>query len=293
MSWRKNNIGDRRKSCEVFAHTKQGKHFIQDLFNLLASCVSIHSLPLLLGHTFEQWYLEQHAAMAAHWKVPLSIESHLFNWLDDLDCSLPLPATELLLSSFSLSFSFPQVSYLSPVLLAFCLQPPVHSSEKWLMGVHWVQCVCVRAEPVHAHVAVSVCLTVSVCVCPSVCTAMSLGCVIEMEMSQSATAVVCHLTLHSLHCSSSSKLTLSVCDSVFACLYPCVSVCSCWQYLALQFRFSGPEEAVWKCNQLVIKIISLTFTQSHMHPHSVSSWFPWLCVVTYSSLGQLWHNKDM
>lgn len=96
--------------------------------------------------------------------------------------------------------------------------------------------VCVCAQSPCARVWL--CVSLGVCLC--VCTAMSLGCVIEMEMSQSATAVVCHLTLHSLHCSSSPKLTLSVCDSVFACasvsMYLCewVSVCvgadNTWPY---------------------------------------------------------------
>lgn len=106
-----------------------------------------------------------------------------------------------------------------PVLLTFCLQPPLHSSEKWLMGVHWVGgCACVSAR--------RACACRCRLVCQSVCTAMSLGCVIEMEMSQSATAVVCLLTLHSLHSSSSPKFTLSVCDAVFACV-ACVFLCLC------------------------------------------------------------------
>lgn len=91
----------------------------------------------------------------------------------------------------------------------------VQSLEKWLMGVQWVQCVCVclcagvfwcvRVK-VHIFMFLKVCARVCVCMCPSVCTAMSLGCVIEMEMSQSATAMVCHPALHSLQNSSSPKL---------------------------------------------------------------------------------------
>lgn len=46
-------------------------------------------------------------------KVPLSIESHLLNWRDNSDRSLPPPATELLsVFSSSPSFSFTRVSYL-------------------------------------------------------------------------------------------------------------------------------------------------------------------------------------
>ena len=140
-----------------------------------------------------------------------------------------------------------------------------------------------------------VCLSLGerVCVHPSTRTAMSLGCVIEMEMSQSATAVVFHLTLHSLHCSSAAKLTHSVCDSVCMAECLCVYVCVRWHYLAPQFLTWGPGETVWKCNQLVITIISVSLINTQMRPGSVSSWFPWLCVVTQSSLGQLWDNKDM
>lgn len=72
-----------------------------DYSSLLTSCVCNHSPTFLWDSTFEQWYLEQRVATAAFSKASLSIESHLFNWLDDSDCSLPLPATELFLSSFS------------------------------------------------------------------------------------------------------------------------------------------------------------------------------------------------
>lgn len=132
--------------------------------------------------------------------------------------TLTLPATELLLSSSAFLF---RSGYLSlPVLLAFCLQLPMHSSEKCLTRAH-KPTAC--AGPVCVCVYVFVCMFVSLRVWmrPSVCTAMSLGCVIEMEMSQSATAVVCHLTLNSLHCSSSPKLAL------FVTLHVQVSLCVC------------------------------------------------------------------
>lgn len=168
--------------------------------------------------------------------------------------SLPLPATELLLFS---SFFFPFHSgYLSlPVLLALCLQPPMCSLEKWLMGLHGVQCV--SAGPGCAYAVVCVLVSVSKCVCPSVCTEMSLGCVIEMEMSQSAAAVVCHLSLHSLHCPSSAKLTPSVWHSAV------------WRSVLAKLGPSiithGPEEVVWKCNQAVITIMSLHRTDTCAH----------------------------
>lgn len=76
---------------------------------------SVLVITLRLSYTFEQWYLEQYTT-AAHWTVPLTIQSYLFNWLDDSDCSLPLPASELLLSSFSLCLSF-------SLRLAICPSP--------------------------------------------------------------------------------------------------------------------------------------------------------------------------
>lgn len=103
------------------------------------------------------------------------------------------------------------------------------------MGVHWVQCVRGRGA----------CTCRCRFVCRRVCTAMSLGCVIEMEMSQSATAVVCLLTLHSLHSSSSPTFTLFF-NSVCMCVSLSICVCGCvyWQCLALQFQPQGPEELV-------------------------------------------------
>lgn len=70
---------------------------------------------------------------------------------------LPLPAAELLLFNSAL-FLF-HSGYLSlPVLPALCLQPLMCSLEKWLMGLHGVQCVSTGPECAYAVVCVYICL---------------------------------------------------------------------------------------------------------------------------------------
>lgn len=71
---KKNNTGDKTVTEEwEFSRASfripSRQNITYKIFNPLISCVSNHSPPLLLGHNFEQWYLEQCAAMAAHWKV--------------------------------------------------------------------------------------------------------------------------------------------------------------------------------------------------------------------------------
>lgn len=100
--------------------------------------------------------------------------------------------------------------------------------------------------------------------------------------------------LFQIHC-----LFATLCLYVWVSFSVCGCVFLCWQHWALQFQPWGPEVVVWKSNHLVIKITSLSQTQlltnthTYMHPHSVSTSFPWLCFVTHSSVGQLWCNKDM
>lgn len=165
-----------------------------------------------------------------------STPSEFHNWLGAWDSSLP--ASELLLFH---PMPFSQVIYL---FLCVCSHHCVARRSGW-----W-DC----ARPRRAHAVVCMFDSLWVTVCPSVCTATALGCVIEMEMSQSMAAVVFHLALRSLRCSISAKLPM------FVTVWKRV----CWKCLAPPFLTQGPEEMVWKCNQLVITIISsyLTNTQA-------------------------------
>lgn len=79
---------------------------------------------------------------------------------------------------------------------------------------------------------------------------MSLDCVIEMEMSQSATVVLCHLTLHSLQCSPALPISLSLfvtrCAQVPLCIRVSVRVCAdnTWPFSFSPAGLSGRCENV-------------------------------------------------
>lgn len=132
------------------------------------------------------------------------------------------------------------------------------------MGVHWAACVCACT-----------------CRCRFVCECMhsNVTGLCNWNGNEPISSVVCLLTLRTLHSSSSPKFTLSVCDSVCECLSLSLSACvgfSCVFVMTLRdpsvFRPRGPEESVWKCNQLVIKITYLSLAQPfrNMHTHTSS-----------------------
>lgn len=173
----------------------------------------------------------------------------------------------VLLPSTSVSFSFAQVSYLSlSSSLSFCSHRCTAQRSGW-----W--------ELSGYSVCLSPSLTRLVYVCVRVfTTAMSLGCVIEMEMSQSATAVVCHLSpalASAFHSGALVFVTRSFCGHMPAIVGP-------------SFRSAGPRGGSVKSAGNNDYLHSPDFISwpnySVTNPRSVSRWFHRLCVATCSSV---------
>lgn len=139
---------------------KVGQSFLKNNGNLNVHLInaSMNGVKKLstCGESIEWWYLQWYWALATHCEIPLP----RFCWFSLIQMVRKL---ELLPGSachrVPTSFSFTQVICLSPSPL-LCLQPPMHGSGKWLMGLRVIAgapacvclCKCVCPQCAHCNV---------------------------------------------------------------------------------------------------------------------------------------------